>query len=34
MKLNRRHLSALLSALCLTLALPASADALSIVMTR
>ncbi len=34
MKINRRHLSVLLSALCLTIALPASADVLSNIMTR
>jgi polar amino acid transport system substrate-binding protein len=34
MKLNRRHVSALLAALCLAIALPASADVLSNVMAR
>lgn len=34
MKLNRRHLSALLSTLCLAIAMPASADVLSTIMTR
>jgi polar amino acid transport system substrate-binding protein len=34
MNLNRRHIGALLSALCLMVALPASADVLSDVMTR
>lgn len=34
MNLNRRHISALLSALCMAVAFPASADVLSNIMTR
>jgi polar amino acid transport system substrate-binding protein len=34
MKLNRRHVSAMLSALCLVIAFPASADVLSSIMAR
>jgi len=34
MKLNRRHVSAMLSALCLAIAFPASADVLSSIMAR